>query len=165
MRADPIPVLEARRSFRRFRPDPVEREKIERVLYAGRIAPSSKDSQPWRFYVVRDPELRRRLASLKPGHGFVAEAPVVIVVTCDSRETRRPLEDGSCAALSMWIAACGLGLGAVWVAVANTLEDEVREVLGIPRGERVICMLPIGYPAEEPRPKEIRPEEEVVRWL
>jgi len=147
--------------------EPVPEEVLEKVLYAGRIAPSAMNRQPWRFYVVKDREKLEELSKIHRWAWFIAGAPVAIVVTVDGEVSKNHfVEDGSCAALSMWIAASNLGLASCWVAVysASTTEREekVREILQIPENYRVICILPLGYPSQEPGKKEIKPSSETV---
>src|SRR3972149_101845 len=73
-------AIERRRSIRKFKPDPIPDEFIDQILEAGRLAPSASNRQPWRFQVIKDPELRRKLAEEATlGQQHVATAPVVIV--------------------------------------------------------------------------------------
>ena len=78
-------AIEARRSIRKFKPDPVPDEHITALLEAARLAPSGCNAQPWRFKVVKDMETRRRLADAAYGQSFIAGAPVVLVCCADIR--------------------------------------------------------------------------------
>lgn len=168
---DVIEAIRKRRSIRRYQQRPVEEEKLNRILEAGRLAPSAKNLQDWKFIVVRDPERRRRLAEAAKNQQFIAEAPVVIAA-CGT-ETRYVMTCGqhtytidvSIAVDHMTLEATELGLGTCWIGAFY--EDRVKEILGVPENIRVVALLPLGYPAEDPAPRPRKPMEEIVcyeRW-
>ncbi|MGB9885443.1 MAG: nitroreductase family protein [Moorellales bacterium] len=172
---DLMAVIARRRSIRRFRPDPVETEKLEAVLEAARLAPSWKNGQCWRFVVVADENTRRELAEAVPAHNpgraSLLQAPVAVVVGVDPAESEewegRPYHfvDGAIALEHLVLAAASLGLGTCWLGMIN--ETKVRSVLGIPPEIRVLAMTPLGYPDEDPRPRRRKSREEIVyydRW-
>ena len=151
-------VLEAirhRRSIIRFEKTPIEEEKIEAILEAGRWAPSCLNRQPWRFIVVTAPTIKETLAEFAPTlykAGF-QEAPACIVVAVDpNEEPFHFIEDGAIATQNMALAAYSLGLGSCWVGVfrlegeRGSSEEKIKKVLEIPKGHRVISLLPIGIP-------------------
>ena len=144
-------VLEAirtRRSIRRFKKEPVPPELVEKLLEAGRWAPSSADSEPWEFIVVTDPEIKRRISrSLNIGP-FLNEAPLAIAVVVDRLRTALPVQDGTLAAYAIWLAAHDLGLGACWIN--PNIPGGIKKILGIPFTKRLITVLTIGYPDEAP---------------
>ncbi len=72
-------AISSRRSIRKFKPEAISEEKIKQVLEAGRLAPSAGNSQPWKFMVVRNSELKRELSRICWNQKFIEEAPVVIV--------------------------------------------------------------------------------------
>ena len=152
------PVMEAiqkRRSIRRFKPNPVDDDKITAILEAGRWAPSFSNLQPWTFIVVTDSKLKRQLEIAVAGsvrHRGIEEAPVVIVTCVDpSADPQHHVEDGSAATQNMTIAAYSLGLGSFWVGVLNTSAEEgIRKILNVPLSQRIVSLLPIGTPAEVP---------------
>jgi nitroreductase len=124
---------------------------IVKILDAGRWAPSAGNSQPWSFIVLRDEEVRRRVAELTTYGKFLANAPVGIAVVIDPRASTHPVEDGAIATQNMLLAACALGLGACWIGCYNSVyEENVKEVLGIPRDKRLLSIISIGFPAESP---------------
>ncbi len=147
---DVLQAIRERRSIRKYLDTPVEDEKIQAILEAGRWAPSASNRQPWHFIVIRDAETRRRLAEAHPYGRFMAESPVVIVVLAiPARHQKYHLCDPHNAMQNMLLAAYALGLGTCWVGVRNTpMENRFREILGVPRGLRVVCAFPVGYPAE-----------------
>lgn len=141
---DVFEAVRKRRSIRAYEPTPVPEEKLERILEAARLAPSAENLQPWHFIVVRDKDMRRKLARA-PLAGFLGEAPVVIV-GCGNRNSspRWFAVDVAIAMQSMVLTATGEGLGTCWVG--SFREEEVRELLGIPEEYRVVALLAIGYP-------------------
>ncbi|MCR4418750.1 MAG: nitroreductase family protein [Clostridia bacterium] len=168
-------VIGRRRSIRRFRPDPVEEEKLAAVLEAARLAPSWKNGQCWCFVVVRDGETRRKLAeampATNPGRGSLVQAPLAVVACVNPAASEewegRPYHfvDGAIALEHLVLAAASLGLGTCWLGMIY--EDQVRSVLGIPPSVRVLAMTPLGYPDEDPRPRRRKAAEEIAyfeRW-
>jgi nitroreductase len=165
-----IEAIAERRSIRAFSGRPVEDEKLLRVLEAGRLAPSAKNMQDWRFVVVKDPGLRRRLAEAARNQEFVGQAPVVIVAcgTSDYVMTCGQLTypiDVAIAVDHMTLAAVEEGLGTCWIGAFY--EDKAKEILGVPQTVRVVALLPLGYPAGPAEtgkavPKPRKPLEEIV---
>ena len=144
-------VLEAirtRRSIRHFKPEPVPPELIEKLLEAGRWAPSSANSQPWEFIVIADPEIKNRISRSFNFGPFLNEAPMAIAVVVDRLRTVLPVQDGTLAAYAIWLAAHSLGLGACWVN--PNIPGGIKKILGIPHTKKLITILAIGYPAEAP---------------
>jgi nitroreductase len=147
-----VEVLEAirtRRSIRRYKQDPIPDELIVKILEAGRWAPSASNSQPWSFVVLTDPEVKRRVTRCFLYGWFLDEAPVGIVVSVDPRLSSCPIQDGSLAVQNMMLAAHALGLGTCWINPGLN-DNEVKKILGIPRGHSLICVLSLGHPAEAP---------------
>jgi len=164
-------AIEKRRSIRAYQDRPVEQEKLDRILEAARLAPSASNRQEWRFVVVRDPETRNRLMKAASNQPFVAQAPVVIACCAqtDSHVMRcgqlcYPI-DVAIAIDHITLAAVEEGLGTCWIGAFS--EAEAKEILGIPEHIRVVELLTLGYPAEQPGPRRRKPLEEIVcyeRW-
>ncbi|MEO0141218.1 MAG: nitroreductase family protein [candidate division WOR-3 bacterium] len=149
-------VLEAhlaRRSIRKYKPDPVPPETIKHLLAAAFAAPSAVNSRPWHLIVVDDRERCRRLGGLHDSLSPAKRAPLVFVVCGDPRIGKRWIEDTSAMTENILNQCVEEGLGACWLAVRDKCEDEVREILGIPEGIRVLCLISIGYPDEEKEPR------------
>ena len=163
-------AIRGRRSVRRFQEKDVPQELITQLIDAARWAPSAGNLQPWEFVVVRDPELKKALARAALNQMFIAQAPVVIVVCADEirsgsvygprGSTLYCIQDTAAATQNLLLAAHALGLGACWVGAFS--EDEVRRVLGIPLGVRPVAIVPVGYPAERPRPPRRRELGEII---
>ncbi len=167
---DVFEAIKGRRSTRSYLDLDVDEEKLLRVLDAGRLAPSARNLQDWRFIAVRDAATRRRLAEAAFNQRFVAQAPVVIAA-CGTSDHIMPcgqptyVIDVTIAVDHMTLAAYSEGLGTCWIGAFY--EDKVKEILGVPEHVRVVALLPIGYPAEPPKVTLRKSLEDVVayeRW-
>lgn len=156
-------AIRKRRSVRSFLPREIEDRKLNRILEAGLSAPSASNKQPWRFIIVRDGEMRKKLASAARNQNFVAEAPVVLVacgvdpdyvMACGQHAYT---VDVSIAVDHITLAAVVEGLGTCWVGAFS--EDQVKSLLTIPDNVRVVALLPMGYPADYPAPTQRKPFE------
>jgi len=163
-----LSAIKKRRSIRRYTDQPVTDEQIRQLLEAAMAAPSADNIQPWEFVVVRDSALKRELARTHPWSDMAADAAVVFVVCANERASHHWVEDASAATENLLLAATALGLGAVWVAVYPDASREayVRRVLGIPEEMRVLCLVPVGHPAESKPPRTKYKESKVhyERW-
>ena len=150
-------AVRRRYSVRRYENRLVEGEKLLRVLEAARLAPSAANRQEWRFVVVQDEATRRALAQAANGQAFVGEAPVVIVACAADSEHMMPCGlpsfsiDVAIALEHIALQATEEGLGTCWIGAFD--EAKVKEVVGVPEQVRVVELMPLGYPADEPRPK------------
>ena len=151
-------AIKARRSIRKYKPEPISREDLLRLLEAARLAPSGGNRQPWRFIVVIDPERRKSLASVS--QGFVADAYAVIVALGDPKVSRWFKQDPMIALEHVALEATELGLGTCWIGAFN--EAEVKRVLKVPEELSVIALMSIGVPAEQPPARPRRPIEEIA---
>jgi len=155
-------AIATRRSVRRFTSDPVSRALLERIVDAGRLAPTARNVQPWEFVVVTDADRRRQLADLATNGKFIAEAPACIVLL--SKDVRYYVEDGSAATTNMLVAAAGLNLGACWVAGdKKPYAPEVVALCGAPADMKLVSMMAIGHAADVPSPSK-RSLQDVLHW-
>jgi nitroreductase len=143
-------LIKKRRSIREYTDELIADADIKLLLEAAMAAPSANNIQPWEFIVVRREDLRRRLAETHRWSTMCADAPVVFVVCGDERRSDHWVEDTSAATQNLLLAAVGLDLGAVWVGVypRPQREEHVKDALGIPGELRVLCLVPVGHPAE-----------------
>jgi nitroreductase len=133
-----LELARARRSIRAYAPRPVEEDKLQAVLEAGRLAPSACNLQPWRFVVVRDPEERRRFKAVYDKPWFYEQAPVIVAVCCEAGSAWVRKKDGKnhgevdCAIAvdHMTLCAQDLGLGTCWICAFDPVA--ARELLGCP---------------------------------
>jgi nitroreductase len=159
---DCIEALKTRRSIRAYTGESVSREVIEDILDCGRLAASANNAQPWEFVVITEREMLREIAHTADYGRFIAQAAVCVVVLC--KDTKYYLEDGSNASQNILVAARAHGLGACWVAGdKKAYAEKIRKMVGAPEGSKLISLLSIGHPAEEPR-KDKRPLSSVVHW-
>lgn len=163
---DVYEAIRTRRSVRAYQDKPVPEEVLNRILEAARLAPSAANRQQWKFIVVQDPELRKKLITAANNQQFVGQAPVVIVAV--SLEPDRVMScevpayavDLAIAVDHMTLAATAEGLGTCWIGAFH--QSEVKRVLNIPNQYKVVTLIPLGYPADSPRIKSRKPLEEIV---
>jgi len=161
-------VIRNRVSTRAYLPEPVEDEKLERILEAARLAPSGKNGQPWTFIVIKDDETRERLVPACKNQKFIAEAPVIVAV-CGREElayqnmggywNSLPVDIGI-AVEHLMLAAEAEGLGTCWIGAF--MEEDVREILGVPDDVKILALTPVGYPATEKVFRKRKPLDEIV---
>lgn len=148
-------VLEAirtRRSIRKYQKKPVPDEAVEKILEAGRWAPSAGNAQPWNFIVLRDEKIRKEVAQATTYGKFLADAPLGIAVVIDPKASTHPVEDGAIATQNMLLAAHALGLGTCWIgSYGSVYEEKVKGILGIPKNKRLLSIVSVGFPAESPK--------------
>lgn len=137
-----------RRTVRDFTSQPVPEELVRRILQSGRMAPSSSDSQPWHFVVVREPDTIAKLGDIAKQGPFLAGAPVVIAV-CVAGDAPRGHLDAGRAIQQMEIVAWSEGLGTCFVGVRQAEQQvAVKALLGIPEDVELVSLLPFGYRQE-----------------
>ena len=152
---DMLDMIKKRRSIRKYTDQPVTDEQIRQLLEAAMAAPSASNIQPWEFVVVRDPDLKRQLAQTHTWSHMAADAAAVFVVCGNERASHHWVEDASAATENLLLAVTALGLGAVWVGIYPGADREahVRQALAIPEEIRVLCLVPVGHPAESKSPR------------
>jgi nitroreductase len=167
--ADNIDFILKRRSIRHFEERPVEEEKVNALLRAGMAAPSAMNSQPWEFVVVTDEDILKKLrAAMEYGKMI---APLVIAplgspkVASNLAGETFWVQDCVAAVENILVAAANIDLGAVWVGVypRERRMAAVREILNIPADVFPLCLLHIGYPAEQ-KPSHTKYKPERVHW-
>jgi len=143
---DVFAAVQKRRSVRAYLPDPVPKDTLERILKAGRLAPSAMNLQPWHFIVVTDPEKRKELSAGRFAK-FLTQSPVVIVGCGNMRASPKwCVVDTTIALENMVLVATGEGIGTCWIGSFN--EKQVKALLKIPKKFTVVAMLAVGYPRE-----------------
>lgn len=155
-------AIAKRASVRQLRPVQVPPADLERILDAGRRAPSGMNRQPVDFVVVRDPAT---LQALGAAQSVLAEVSVVIALVADPETSRFWLEDVAAAAENMLLAITALGYASVWIE-GTFLRDEAthKQTLGVPEELRLMVALPIGLPDQEVAQAPKRSLEDKVHW-
>lgn len=143
-------AIKARYSCRNYASKPVEKEKLDRLIEAARLAPSAKNLQDWRFIIVTDEKLRKEVAMAANEQMFIASAPAIIVGCSNSDYRMRcglPIAsiDVAIAMEHIALAATAEGLASCWIG--SFYPEKLKPVLGIPDRVEVIELMPIGYPA------------------
>ena len=165
---DFIELVKKRRSIRKYKPDKIPKKLLEYVIEAARLAPSWGNRQPWKFIIVTDRMLKKKITM----RDWAAEAPIVLVGIADPKlsgtrsDKQYYLLDMGIAIEHMMLAAAELGLGTCWIG-GQFNEDAIREILKIPNQYRVVALTPLGYPDEKPSPKERKDAKEIIiheRW-
>lgn len=154
-----LELLKRRRSTRLFTEQPISTEKLESLLKATLLAPSSMGKNPVECIVVRDKDTIARLKTYKK-HGTKAleSAPLAIVVAADAEKSDVWVEDASIAATFLQLEAEALGLGSNWIQLRRRESDTepsetaFRRELGLPERYGVLCVIAVGHKAEDKKP-------------
>ncbi len=154
-------AIKGRRSVRRFRPEPVDDEDLEKILEAAIAAPSAGNCQPWEFVVVKDSLIKQKLREAAHNQAQLTEAPVVLVVCANMKRNAERygerghdlycIQDTAAAAQNIHLATYGLGYGTCWVGAFD--ERAVADAIRAQADVRPVVMIPIGRPAEKPAPR------------
>jgi coenzyme F420-0:L-glutamate ligase / coenzyme F420-1:gamma-L-glutamate ligase len=186
--------LRTRRSIRRFKPDPVPAEVIEKILATAGYAPSAHNLQPWRFVVITTLKVKKELGKvltnalradmLSEGANEtdierrvatslcrLDEAPVIVMSCRDvtavhtdvPEEVTMGIQSTALAGLQLLLAVHAEGLGGNWICWPLYAQDETRKALGLPEVWEPQAMYFIGYPAENPLPKEKRISNTIIQ--
>ena len=173
-----LELIKSRQSDRKYSEKPIEKGKLERIIEAGRMAPSACNAQPWKFIVVIEPDLIAKLAEASSAkllgmNAFVIHAPVLLVVireqanfssrigaTIKSRDYS--LIDIGIASENICLQAEAEGIGSCMIGWFD--ENMVRKTLGIPKLKRVQLIITLGYSLSEKREKKRKPAEVTVSY-
>jgi nitroreductase len=163
-----IEEIVARRSIREYRPLPVEDEKMERILEAGRLAPTARNQQAWRILIVSDPLLKERLVDeASPHQLFLKQAPIILaacalnpdyVMRCGHPAF---LIDLAIVLEHISLQAVREGLGTCWIGSFD--EGKAKSVLQVPTLVRIVELMSLGYPARPPDARERKPAQELYK--
>lgn len=164
-------AIRTRRTHKAFQPEPVDRATLEQLFELARWAPNHKLTNPWRFRVLGPSTLER----LKAAHDdpFAANkldrAPTLVVVSATQSGDPVVDEEDVCAtaaaAYAVLLAAHARGLAGYWRTPAILRSPEGRAAVAVPEDERVLGLLHLGHPRQEPRPTERAPLRDVVDYL
>lgn len=173
-----LELIITRQSDRKYSDKPVEKEKLERILEAGRMAPSACNAQPWKFIAVTDPELIIKLAlaaeaRLTGMNSFVGQAPLLLVIVREQanfsskvgstiKRKDYSIIDIGIATATICLQAKAEGLGSCIIGWFD--EPEVRSLLGIPKSRRVELIITLGYSVSPVREKKRKPPEQTISY-
>ncbi len=170
-----VNAIRSRRSVRRFTEQVIPRDILESVVECGIYAPSGHNMQTWHFSVVSDTamisEIRQKIGDTtkrKKVYFYGFDNPQALILISNDKRNPYGIQDSSCAAQNIMLAAYSYGLGSVWLNPLMTICDdpEIREVLGrcgVPKDYNVWAMIALGYPASNPAP--LAKKKNVVSWV
>lgn len=161
--------IATRTSIRDYEARPVEKEKIEKMLRAAMAAPTAMNKQPWHFVVVDQRNVLDALAGANPYAKMLKKAPLAIVVCGNTDKMIEGggrdfwIQDASAATENLLLAAHAMGLGAVWTGAYPSEERciSISKVLSLSDNLIPLNMIVVGYPAEQPQPKQKFKEENI----
>ena len=153
-------AIRARRNVRQYTDRPIPRADLERVLEAGRRAPSASNWQPWNFVVVTDRDQLRELTGVWQGAWHVGGAAAAIGIVApnppDDRWAGLLQYDLGHATMLMMLAAADLGIGSGHSSIGD--QDAARRILGFPQGYTAAYMIGLGYPSDRPLTPLVKPD-------
>jgi len=144
---DAYKTIVSLRSIRQFQDTPIPDDALHRILQAGRMSGSSKNTQPWTFVVIRDAETRQALSRCGDFASHLTGAPLVVALVFDPQFYRGEFDSGR-AAQNMMLAAWASGIGSCIASMHR--EDDAKAVLGVPKERRLEHVISFGYPVPQP---------------
>ncbi len=165
-----LETIRNRRSVREFQEKEIPEEIVDELIEALIWAPSAGNLQSRKFYFIFNQEIKEKLAEAALGQNFIKQAPLVIVGCTDDKIAFRYGERGknlysicdvAASIENLMLLATELGLGACWVGAFD--EERVSRILNLPENLRPIVIVPMGYPAEKPRPPPRVSKEEAIK--
>lgn len=157
-------AISKRVSTREYRSKPIDTALLEKLVDAGRRAPTARRVEPWEFIVVTNKDCLQKLSELvSPNGSFVKAAASCIVIYC--KDTKYYLEDGCAATENILLMAADLELGACWIAGdKKPYTAKVTEFFGIPDDFKLISLIALGWPKKESAQSRNRRLKEVLHW-
>jgi nitroreductase len=175
---DTLDLINSRQSDRKYSDKPVEKEKLERIIEAGRMAPSACNAQPWKFIVVTDPELVLKIADAASAkligmNSFVAQAPAIMVIVREkpnmSSKVGATIKNKDYSLIDIGIATENICLQAKAEQLGSCIigwfdERQIKKLLKIPKSKRVELIITLGYSLSDQREKRRKPAAETVSY-
>lgn len=155
--------ISKRKSVREYQAKSIEKNLLEKLVDAGRRAPTARAVEPWEFVVVTDKEKLKKLGEIASTGSFIKSAGACIAIFC--KDTKYYLEDGSAATENILLAVADLGLGACWVAGdKKPYTGEVSKLLSVPPELKLVSLISLGWPKEKSAQVKSRKLEDVIHW-
>jgi nitroreductase len=151
-----LSTMWGRRSVRKYRSDPIPEEDLHLILETARRAPTGGNRQRWQIVVVTDADLRQKTAEACSHQMWMAGAPVILCLVTLPGEGK---VNGTIVLDHAILAATSLGYGTCWIGAYD--ESQVKEVLHIPEAYGIVCLTPVGVPAEQPAFRGRKPPAEL----
>lgn len=151
-----LELLFKRRSIRKYRDIFIEKDKVDKLIKAALLSPSSRGIRPWEFIIIEDKSTLNNLSKSKThGSSFLSEAALGIVIIADTTKSDVWVEDTSIASTIVQLQAEEMGLGSCWIQIRNRMHNDkvtsdqyIKQVLDIPENYCVEAIISIGYPNE-----------------
>lgn len=177
---DVYEAIRTRRSVRKYKDTEIPKEHIQKMLESARLAPSGNNTQPWRFIVIRDQEMKKRLYEVCQRQRWMLEAPVLIACVADLKarlkdtegvridetspdvEVKKIIRDTTIASEHIVLEAQELGLSTCWIAWF--VQEDVRPILNIPEDKYVIAIITVGYSDQNPKPRPRKALTKIVHF-
>jgi nitroreductase len=153
---DVIKAIKGRRSIRKFKNKPIDKEKIKRILEAGRWAPSGLNNQPWKFCLIKNKDLKTKISSLTKSSSIVKSAYCLICVFLDEDRVynvEKDLQSTGACIQNMLLAATSLGVGTCWLGEILNERSKVQTLLKTSSNLRLEAVVAVGLPAHSPKAK------------
>jgi nitroreductase len=158
-----LKLLKKRRSFRSFNAKEITAKTIKELIDCARLAPSARNTQPWEFVAVTNPQTLQTLGALIENARFISQCSSCIVVLC--QDTKYYLEDGCAATENILLAAADLGVAGCWVAGdKKEYAREVLQLLNAPAGLKLVSLVALGYSDNKAAAPAKKALKEVLHW-
>ncbi|MCM8821239.1 MAG: nitroreductase family protein [Candidatus Omnitrophica bacterium] len=158
-----IQIIKKRRSVRMFRRAEIPENIIKNIVDCGRLAPTARNLQPWRFVVITKRPVLESIAGLTDYGKFLKDASCCILVFCEN--TKYYLEDGCAATENILIGAQAYGIGSCWIAGdKKPYTDDVAKVVRAPEGLKLVSIIALGYASKETVCPQKKSLDEVLVW-
>ena len=155
--------ISKRASVRVYQSKTIEKSLLEKLVDAGRRAPTARAVEPWEFVVITNNDILKKLGEIATSGSFIKDAASCIVIFC--KDTKYYLEDGCAATENILLAAQDLGLGACWVAGdKKPYAGEISKLLGAPSDLKLVSLIPLGRPKTKAEQVKNRNLEDVIHW-
>ena len=148
-----LDVILNRRSIRKYSEKEIPKEVLEKIIEAGRQSPSAKNQQPYHFIILTDPEIKKEITGIYSR--FITNSPLLII-GCANPNAKPTGQwatiDTTIALQNMLLTATSLKLGTCWIGSFN--EQKIKEKLKVPENWKIVALISLGYPAENPTPRK-----------
>jgi nitroreductase len=160
---DLFEAIGKRTSVRAYSNKPISKKLLEKLIDAGKRAPTGRNVQPLEFIVLTQPDKKQLIANITNYGKFLSQAPACIAVY--SKNTKYYLEDGCAAVENILLAATALGLGSCWIAGdKKPYVNEIQTILRVPSHFRLVALIAIGYSQNQTTPTPKRTLKKVIHW-
>ena len=165
MENEGIKLLKTRRSIRSFEERPIEDDILTEIFEACRLCMSARNRQPWKFYVIRNKELIKKVAKECTTGQFAAKVPVLVALVGDTKvQPNWHIHDLSFMALQLALAAWTSSIGTCFIGIIN--RENVKKLLGLKEEDFLLTVLPLGYPKGAiPKPLPRKHLEEFIKYI